>query len=131
MDNSTYPTAAAAHSRSGSLAGMENNFKKAITELLVLFLLNERDMYINEITAELSRRSGESFQIVFPYAVIYRMQRFGYIDETQKQRAPDGRLRQYYGITADGSSYLKELLAFYLHLSDGVAKILTSPSTSQ
>ena len=61
MEHSTYPPAAAAHSRSGSLAGMENNFKKAITELLVLFLLNEREMYINEITAELSRRSGESF----------------------------------------------------------------------
>ena len=38
MEHSTYPPAAAAHSRSGSLAGMENNFKKAITELLVLFL---------------------------------------------------------------------------------------------
>ena len=52
--------------KSGSLAGMENNFKKAITELLVLFLLDEREMYINEITAELSRRSEEQFQIVFP-----------------------------------------------------------------
>lgn len=113
-------------SRSGSLAGMENNFKKAITELLVLFLLDERNMYINEITAELSRRSEEQFQIVFPYAVIYRMVRFGYISETHKQKAPDGRLRQYYGITPEGSAYLQELLAFYLKFSDGVGKILLS-----
>ena len=113
-------------SSSGSLAGMENNFKKAITELLVLFLLDERDMYINEITSELSRRSEEKFQIVFPYAVIYRMARFGYINETRKQKAPDGRLRQYYGITAEGSAYLRELLAFYTKFTDGVTKILES-----
>ncbi len=112
--------------RSGSCAGMENNFKKAITELLVLYLLNEREMYINEITNELSRRSEESFQIVFPYAVIYRMLNFGYVIETQKHHAPDGRLRQYYGITEVGTSYLEELLASYLRFSDGVAKILTS-----
>ena len=112
--------------KSGSLAGMENNFKKAITELLVLFLLDEREMYINEITAELSRRSEEQFQIVFPYAVIYRMVRFQYIRETQKQKAPDGRLRQYYGITQKGAAYLRELLDFYVRFSDGVAKILAS-----
>lgn len=118
-------------SRSGSLAGMENNFKKAITELLVLFLLDERDMYINEITAELCRRSEEQFQIVFPYAVIYRMVRFGYINETRKQKAPDGRLRQYYGITDEGSAYLRELLAFYTRFSDGVRKILESSPLSE
>lgn len=109
---------------------MENNFKKAITELLVLFLLREREMYINEITAELSRRSGNSFQIVFPYAVIYRMQRFGYIREAGKQHAPDGRLRQYYGITDDGCAYLEDLLAFYLRFSDGVSRILASSAGS-
>ena len=35
--------------RSGSAAGMEENMKKAVAEMLVLFLLNERDMYIGEI----------------------------------------------------------------------------------
>ena len=117
-------------SRSGSLAGTENNFKKAITELLVLFLLNEREMYINEITAELFRRSEEQFQIVFPYAVIYRMVRFCYISETRKQKAPDGRLRQYYGITAEGAAYLQELLEFYNRFSGGVEKILASRPAS-
>lgn len=126
MANHTQTGEAAVPARSGSLAGTENNFKKAVTELLVLFLLNEREMYINEITAELSRRSEEQFQIVFPYAVIYRMVRFGYISETRKQKAPDGRLRQYYGITEEGASYLHDLLAFYIRFSDGVSKILDS-----
>lgn len=128
MANPTCPPANGAPARSGSPAGMENNFKKAITELLVLYLLREREMYINEITAELSRRSGNAFQIVFPYAVIYRMQRFGYICEACKQRAPDGRLRQYYGITPDGVNYLEELLAFYLRFSAGVSRILSGAS---
>ena len=56
--------------RSGSAAGREENMKKAVAEMLVLFLLNERDMYIGEIPEELAKRRGGTFHIVFPYSVI-------------------------------------------------------------
>ena len=80
--------------RSGSAAGMEENMKKAVAEMLVLFLLHERDMYIGEIPEELEKRSGGTFHIVFPYSVIYRMVKFDYIEELKKRIAPDGRKRQ-------------------------------------
>ena len=67
--------------RSGSVQGLEENLKKAVSEMLVLFLLNEREMYIGEIPDELERRSDGKFHIVFPYSVIYRMVKFEYIDE--------------------------------------------------
>lgn len=130
MVNPSYDSDTTPHTKSGSLSGMENNFKKAVTELLVLHLLHERAMYISEITAELARRSGERFQIIFPYAVIYRLIGFGYIHEIPKQRAPDGRLRQYYEITPQGTAYLQELQKFYTRFSDGVAQILGSSSPS-
>lgn len=72
--------------RSGSVQGLEENLKKAVSEMLVLFLLNEREMYIGEIPDELERRSDGKFHIVFPYSVIYRMVKFEYIDELKKTR---------------------------------------------
>lgn len=121
-----FPHAAAADARSG----MENNLKKAVTDMVVLHLLHERAMYIGEITAELHRRSNRSVSLSFPYTVIYRMEQQGYITEHEKQRAPDGRLRQYYGITAAGCERLTELTARYYNFSQGVVKILQSTPTS-
>lgn len=120
------PNPSDAPERSGSAAGMEENMKKAVAEMLVLFLLNERDMYIGEIPEELERRSGGSFQIVFPYSIIYRMVKFEYIDECKKRIAPDGRKRQYYAITEKGRTYLQELRATFGHFFEGVTTILAS-----
>ena len=112
--------------RSGSAAGMEENMKKAVAEMLVLFLLHERDMYIGEIPEELERRSGGIFHIVFPYSIIYRMVKFEYIEEQKKRIAPDGRKRQYYAITEKGRTYLKELRGLFRQFSEGVDTILAS-----
>ncbi|MCD8355561.1 MAG: PadR family transcriptional regulator [Clostridia bacterium] len=116
--------------RSGSAAGMEENMKKAVTEMLVLFLLDERDMYIGEIPQELERRSGGTFHIVFPYSVIYRMVKFRYIREVKKRIAPDGRKRQYYCITDSGKVYLNELQQVFMQFTGGVNTILTSGKDS-
>lgn len=112
--------------RSGSVIGMEDNLKKAVAEMLVLHLLNEREMYIGEIPEELERRSGGTFRIVFPYSVIYRLVKFEYIDELHKRIAPDGRKRQYYAITSKGQTYLGELRAMFERFSVGVTTILQS-----
>ena len=45
------PNMTDAPERSGSVQGLEENLKKAVSEMLVLFLLNEREMYIGEIVA--------------------------------------------------------------------------------
>lgn len=112
--------------RSGSAAGMEDNLKKAVAEMLVLFLLNEREMYIGEIPEELNRRSGGVFHIVFPYSIIYRMVKFNYIEELKKRIAPDGRRRQYYAITPSGRKYLTQLREMFAQFTTGVHTILSS-----
>lgn len=103
---------------------MEENLKKALTELLVLSLLSQKEYYIGELTATLNEKSLGALTIVFPYAAIYRLQQSEYITESKKRNAPDGRRRQYYTITQKGSTYLQQLLDTYNRFSKGVAAVL-------
>ena len=73
---------------------LEENLKKALTEMLVLRLLSEREYYIGELGDTLKERSGGALCIVFPYAAIYRMEEYGYIYESGKRIGPDGRRRR-------------------------------------
>lgn len=110
--------------KSGSIQGMEDNLKKAVTEMLVLALLSREDMYAAQITQALEDRSHAALSIQFPYSVLYRLISFGYIVEGYKKIAPDGRRRQYYQITPEGRAHLDELEELYRKFSGGVDLIL-------
>lgn len=105
-------------------SSLEENLKKALTELLVLHLLSVREHYIGELSSQISALSNRSLSVVFPYAAIYRMARAGYIQEMPKRIAPDGRLRQYYQITLSGREYLASMKTNYAAFSHGVMQIL-------
>ena len=107
-------------------ASLEDNLKKALTELLVLQLLSERDYYIGELTSTLKHRSNNTLNIVFPYGAVYRLQQSEYIAEGQKRIAPDGRRRQYYSITPKGLQYLDLLRSIYCRFIQGVETVLKS-----
>lgn len=110
--------------RSGSTQGMEDNLKKAVTEMLVLTLLKGEDMYAGQILEAMEQKSGGRLSIVFPYAVLYRLISNGYIIEAYKKAAPDGRRRQYYQITEAGRRYVGELSGLYRRFSGGVELVL-------
>jgi len=78
---------------------LEENLKKAVTEMLMLYLLSQKECYIGELTETLSQKSEGALSIVFPYGAIYRLEQEGYIADCGKRNAPDGRRRQYYRIT--------------------------------
>ena len=78
---------------------MEENLKKALSELMVLALLHEREYYALELAPAISEYSGGIISITFPYSILYRMIEQQYIQELPKRTAPDGRRRQYFGIT--------------------------------
>lgn len=103
---------------------LEENLKKALTELMVLFLLSEKECYIGELTTAISCRSQGVLSIAFPYGAIYRLLQSGFIEETEKRYAPDGRRRQYLRITESGQTRLKQLLETYKRFSEGVANVL-------
>lgn len=104
---------------------LEENLKKALTELLMLHLLSRRDYYIGELTAELSEKSRGALNIVFPYSAIYRLEQTDCIYECGKRIAPDGRRRQYFRITDTGRAYLARLTTVYSAFTQGVANVLS------
>lgn len=107
-----------------SAQGMEENLKKAVTEMLVLVLLSQEDMHSAQIMQTLAERSENRLSIVFPYAVLYRLIDRGYIWEAYKKIAPDGRRRQYYQITAQGRDHLAALNTIYRRFIGGVDLLL-------
>lgn len=110
--------------KSGSPQGLEENLKKAVTEMLVLSLLAEEDMYAGQILEMLETGSGGAFSVIFPYAFLYRLIDNGYIIEAYKKIAPDGRRRQYYQITDKGRQYVDQLDDCYHRVHSGVELLL-------
>lgn len=108
-----------------SSGGLEENLKKALTELMILFLFGEEEHYIGELSLLLEKRSHGILTIVFPYAAIYRLTQAGYLLESKKKVAPDGRLRQYYKITEKGQAHLESLLNTYRCFIRGVNDIFS------
>lgn len=118
-----------ASTRNSSGPGLEDNLKKAVTEMLVLSLLEQEDMYAIQLTQELERQSGGAISIVFPYSALYRLISAGHIIEAYKKNAPDGRRRQYFQITEEGRAYVKELREVYRRFSGGVELLLKGRET--
>ena len=103
---------------------MEENLKKAISEMLVLALLHEREYYALELTRALTEKSGGGISIIFPYSILYRMIEQEYILELPKRIAPDGRRRQYYRITEAGRAYFQRNWAVYRAYTAGVDRLV-------
>lgn len=108
-----------------STVSLEDNLKKALTELLVLHLLSQRDYFIGELSETLKQKSNGVLKLVFPYSAIYRLQQIGYITDSDKRIAPDGRKRQFFSISQQGRIHYKELLKTYHRFISGVNTVLT------
>ena len=95
---------------------MEENLKKALSELLVLALLHQREYYALELAPAMAEHSGGAITITFPYAILYRMIEQGYIQELPsvprrmggagsilESRRPEGPISRRSGVRTGGS----------------------------
>ncbi|MBR3121745.1 PadR family transcriptional regulator [Oceanobacillus profundus] len=82
---------------------------KGSTSLLVLQLLNERDMYGYELVKEMDRRSENHLQMKEGtlYPALHKMEKQAYI-ECYWQNQEKGPARKYYRITEQGKEILAE-----------------------
>lgn len=112
-----------------SCVSLEENLKKAVTELLILHLLTQRDYFIGDLTETLKQKSNGILKLVFPYSAIYRLQEIGYIANSDKRIAPDGRKRQFFSISQLGRNHYKELLETYQCFIRGVNTVLAEDAT--
>ena len=99
-----------------------DNFKKAVTELLILTFLSKRDMTIFEILTLLDKKSDSICKIQYPYGVIYRMSDRGFIEIAGKA-VSDERRRIHYRITDSGREYLQKLTNDYERFQIGLKMI--------
>lgn len=105
---------------------LEENLKKALTELLILHLLNVRERFIGELPDALQEYSGGVLKLAFPYSAVYRLQQDGYIMDTEKRVASDGRRRQFFCITQQGREYYRQLMERYHYFIGGVNTFLSA-----
>ena len=112
-----------ANAKSGTPAGMKDAMKKATTEMLVLFLLRQKKMYVYEMIQEAARITEGTLTFNTLYLAIYRLKDRGYIQEDEK-RIMENRTRVYFEITENGQAYLQELLREYRQITQAIDKML-------
>ena len=83
------------------------NVRGGITELLILRLLSERDMYGYEIRKALAERTLKAFDLkeAALYGPLYRMSSRGLISSC-RELVGEKRFRVYYHIEDEGMQYL-------------------------
>lgn len=103
----------------------KNYFINGITELLVLFLLNQRDCYVYEITKAIADLSEGSLLISQNtiYTAAYKLENEHKISEYSKLVGKK-RTRVYYHMEPEGKQYFEELLTSYKTTVTGIGKIL-------
>jgi len=79
--------------------------------MVLLKLLEEREMYGYELVTAFQERGDGEFQIKDGtlYPVLYRLEKAGYVEprwETQKRGVP----RKYYSVTATGKEQVDQLV---------------------
>ncbi len=102
----------------------EEHFKRALSPLLTLVLLNEKPMYVYKLSQELEKRSNSTYKMSFLYPVLYRLQEQGYVEEYSQEITEGHRTRNYYMITDEGKKYLRFMVDKYHSLVGAVDEII-------
>ncbi len=100
------------------------NFKRGTIELVVLAVLQNKDMYGYEIVKAISEKSNGNYitPIGTLYPVLYRFVENGYISD--RDEIINKRLRKYYHIENAGRQYYAELLEEYKKSVIGIELII-------
>jgi len=93
--------------------------------LLVLTLLNEKDMYGYQIIKEIEERSDSTFQFKEGslYPVLHKLKNNGYV-KSYTAKGDTGKNRKYYQITLVGQKHLKAQEEQWKLFSVSVNKVL-------
>jgi len=91
------------------MAKQERGALGGTTTMLVLALLQEREMYGYQIIEELAQRSNDVFQLKEGtlYPILHGLEKDKLVTAREAE-APSGRMRRYYRITARGLAALEE-----------------------
>lgn len=102
----------------------EDYFKRATSPMMTLLLLNEKPMYVYNLSQELEKRSNSTYKMNFLYPVLYKLQQQGYVEEYSQEITESHRTRNYYAITEEGKLYLDYLLKKYRELLEAIDTVI-------
>lgn len=105
----------------------KDNFKRGNIEMLILYLLQEKEMYGYQISQTLMQRSQGLFVIQegTMYPTLYRMLDRGLIAD-RVELLGRRKTRVYYRIQPEGEAYLKQLQEEYEQINKGIKYVIDS-----
>ena len=102
-------------------------FMSGVPELLLLRLLQQREMYGYELVRSIKDSTGSAISlgegVIYP--VLHSLERGGALKARRK--AVNGRTRVYYSLTAKGSKRLERLQGEWQRIEAGVRAALGEP----
>lgn len=103
-------------------------FMSGVPELLLLRLLDQREMYGYELVKTITLVTGEAISlgegVIYP--VLHSLERRGSLKARRKK--VDGRTRVYYALTARGRKRLERLQQEWQRVQSGVSAALEAPT---
>ena len=93
--------------------------------LLVMKLLEARDMYGYQMIEELKRRSDDTFHLKAGslYPLLHGLEEKGYVEAYEREAAA-GKPRRYYHLTSQGKKALQEKESGWNQYAEAVRKVL-------
>ena len=109
--------------------GIADSLKKGTVELLILKLLQERDMYGYEIVKKIKMASDDVFNLNEGtlYPILHAMEKEHQVESYWKE--VDGRKRKYYHIPKKGKKLLQEKTDEWKVYSNSVEKVMCLGAT--
>ena len=99
-------------------------FMSGVPELLLLRLLNEKEMYGYELVRSIKQATGEAISlgegVIYP--ALHSLERNGSLKS--KRKPVSGRTRVYYSLTKKGRERLEKLLGDWSRIQGGISTAL-------
>lgn len=109
------------------MANSNPPFMSGVPELILLRLLDEREMYGYELVRSIREATGDAISlgegVIYP--VLHGLERNGSL--TSKRKPVGGRTRVYYAVTPKGRERLASLQDDWHRIRTGIATVLESP----
>ena len=106
---------------------MDKNLVQGCMGMLILRLLEEKDMYGYEMIDTLRSRSNQVFELKAGtlYPLLHTMESKGYVSNYEEE-APSGKNRKYYHLTREGQRYVAQKKAEWQKYQSAVANVLAA-----
>lgn len=106
---------------------MDKNLVQGSMGMLILRLLEEKDMYGYEMIDTLRGRSNQVFELKAGtlYPLLHAMEDKGYVSSYEEE-APSGKNRKYYHLTREGKRYVAQKKAEWQKYQSAVTSVLAA-----